>query len=293
MNRAVLCVVAVSLAIAVPALGDWESVTDGVDYRRYRAEGEDIHVVRVDLRRRDLRVVATREEDRGTTVSEFAKRNKAIIAINADFFDKEMRPVGLAQSPCGVWDGTKDTRREGVIAVGERRADIFPQKQILDAPETWMTSAVSGWPMVVNGCEALTAAALPGSDAFTRSPHPRTAVGLTRNGRTMYWVVADGRREGVAGLTLARLARFMREELGVCEAMNLDGGGSSAMWVDDGIVNRPSDGNERRVANHLAIVRASDVKPCELEDARATITLRREGGMNDAQGRKPDVKPQP
>lgn len=290
MNRAGLFVVAVSLAVAMPVFGDWELVSDGIDYQRFNEHGEDIHVVRIDLSRRDLKVVATREEDRGTTVSEFAKRNKAIVAINADYFDKELKPVGLALSPCGVWRGTKDTRREGIIAIGDRRAEILPQREVLETPEAWMTSAVSGWPMVVKECEPLRASALPGSDAFTRSPHPRTAVGLSRDGKTMYWVVADGRREGVVGLTLARLARFMQNELDVCEAINLDGGGSSAMWIDDEIVNRPSDGTERRVANHLAIIRASDVKPCELEGAKATVLFK--SGTTDAERRKPDVKPQ-
>jgi len=281
-------IAAVMLTVA-SARADWETVQKGVDYQHFTADGEDIHVVRIDLSRHDLRVIATRETDRGTTVSEFARRNKAIVAINADYFNKDMKPVGLALSPCGVWAGTRDTQREGLIAVGDGRADIVPQKEVLDEPESWMTSAVSGWPMLVKQCDALTASALPGSDAFTRSPHPRTAVGLSEDGKTMYWVVAEGRREDVGGLTLARLARFMQDELGVCEAMNLDGGGSSAMWVDDAIVNRPSDGSERRVANHLAIVRVRDLRPCEMENAKATILFK--DGTTDAQGRKPDVKP--
>lgn len=286
-------VVAVSLVVAIPAFGDWQEITPGVDYQNFQGNGQNVHVIRVDLTRRDLKVVATREPDRGTTVSEFARRNKAIAAINADYFTKEMKPVGLAQSPCGVWSGTKDTTREGVIAIGDRRADIFPQRDVLETPDSWITSVVSGWPMLVKECEALTASALPGSDAFTRSPHPRTAVGLSDDAKTMYWVVADGRSENVGGMTLARLAAFMEDELGVCEAMNLDGGGSSAMWVDDGIVNRPSDGSERRVANHLAIVRTTDFKPCELDGAKATILFKSGDGTTDAQGRKPGVKPQP
>jgi exopolysaccharide biosynthesis protein len=71
----------------------------------------------------------------------------------------------------------------------------------------------------------------------------------------------------VPGMTLPELAAFM-DELGACVAMNLDGGGSSAMWVDpdgdaDGaIVNRFSDGVERKVGNHLAVVASGDYKGC-------------------------------
>ena len=85
-------------------------------------------------------------------------------------------------------------------------------------------------------------------------------------------MVADGRREGVPGLTLARLARFMKDELGTCAAMNFDGGGSSAMWVGDAIVNQPSDKKERRVADHLAVIRVEDFVPCEVPEPVPTDT---------------------
>jgi exopolysaccharide biosynthesis protein len=291
MNRAIWLVA--SWLIAASAFADWKTVTDGVDYQHFTSGKDDIHVVRVDLTNKDLRVVTTRESERGTTVSDFAKKNNAIVAINGDYFTDKMVPVGLALGPCGVWKGTKDTSREGVIAIGEAKADIYPQKDVLDEPEAWMKTAVSGWPMIVKSCQPLRASALPGSDNFTRSPHPRTAVGVSEDGKTMYLVVADGRREGVPGLTLARLAAFMHDELGACEAMNLDGGGSSAMWVDDEIVNQPADKAERRVANHLAVVHAGDFRPCELDGAKVTITFPSGDGTADAPARKPSVKPQP
>lgn len=251
------------LLVTTPVFGQWTSVVEGVDYRRFREGSIDVHVARIDLTNNALRVVSTRESERGLPVSQYAKKTKAIVAINADYFTKEMKPIGLTVGPCGQWEGTKDTTREGIVAVGDNRARIDPQRRVLEEPEPWMETVVSGWPMLVADCVPLTASRLPGSDAFTRSPHPRTAVGLSDDGRTMYFVVADGRREGVPGLTLSRLARFMYNELGVCAAMNLDGGGSSAMWVGDEIVNRPSDGVERHVADHLAVIRASDEAACD------------------------------
>ena len=69
-------------------------------------------------------------------------------------------------------------------------------------------------------------------------------------------MVADGRRAGVPGPTLPELAALLLE-LGACTAVNLDGGGSSALWLRDRVVNQPSDGAERRVANHLAVVKSA------------------------------------
>ena len=246
-------------------LSGWRTVAPGVEYARAAGEGEDIHAVRIDLDHAAIRVIATNSGERGLRVSEFAKKTNAIVAINANYFDEKMQPLGLAAGPCGVWPGAKDTARWGVVGVGRGRASILPQKDILKRPSTWMKSVVSGWPLLARQCEPLTAGELPGSDRFTRSPHARSAVGLSRDRKKLVIVAADGRRNGVRGLTLARLAEFMVEELGACTVMNLDGGGSSALWVDGKIVNQPSDGFERNVANHLAVIHTRDEPRCDTE----------------------------
>lgn len=121
--------------------------------------------------------------------------------------------------------------------------------------------AVGGFPMLV--VDSVPAPALDSAhtQSLGRARHPRTAVGVGEGGRRLLLVVVDGRQEGYsAGMTLPELAQLMLA-LGAREALNLDGGGSSAMAVRgvDGmarVVNRPSDaGGERAVANALAIVR--------------------------------------
>lgn len=81
---------------------------------------------------------------------------------------------------------------------------------------------------------------------------PRTAVGIKANGHVLA-VVVDGRQENSIGMTLLELALFM-QELGASDAMNFDGGGSSEMIVKGKVVNKPSDGRERRVGDALVIV---------------------------------------
>ena len=129
--------VLLSLLLTLSASAQWRAVAPGVDYRHIVRDTIDVHVARIDMKHPNTIVIATDRTERGLTVSEFAKKAKAIAAINGDYFD-----------------------------------------------------------------------------------------------------------------------------LGVCEAMNLDGGGSSAMWIGDAIVNRPSDGAERKVGNHLAVVAAADYSGC-------------------------------
>ncbi|MFQ5942803.1 MAG: phosphodiester glycosidase family protein [Anaerolineales bacterium] len=90
-------------------------------------------------------------------------------------------------------------------------------------------------------------------DAGATARHPRTAVCL--NDQYIFFVVVDGRQPGYSiGMTSDELGRFCRDRLGASLGINQDGGGSSAMWLDGEIVNRPSDGKERLVANGLTMV---------------------------------------
>ncbi len=85
--------------------------------------------------------------------------------------------------------------------------------------------------------------------------HPRTALGW--NDEHFFMVVVDGRQEPLSvGMTYPELAALMKR-LGCAYAMNLDGGGSSTLWLDGHIMNSPSDGRERRVANSLIVVPAA------------------------------------
>ncbi|GGO76801.1 phosphodiester glycosidase family protein [Nonomuraea cavernae] len=83
--------------------------------------------------------------------------------------------------------------------------------------------------------------------------HPRTLLGTTRNG-SLILATIDGRQPGVTvGANFVEAARFMRW-LGATQAINLDGGGSTAMVVGGKVVNRPSDGGERSVGDALLVL---------------------------------------
>jgi len=81
--------------------------------------------------------------------------------------------------------------------------------------------------------------------------HPRTAVGYTKNGELIIMVV-DGRQLTSRGVTLEELAVLMLN-LNVVEAINLDGGGSSTLVVNNILINRPAGGTtEREVMSAIA-----------------------------------------
>lgn len=96
--------------------------------------------------------------------------------------------------------------------------------------------------------------------------HPRTAIGLS-SGRTAFLVTVDGRHSGHAeGMTLDELANFMKD-LGCRDALNLDGGGSTTMWLRAaGVVNHPSDNKRfdhegaRRVFSAVVVEKDESVR---------------------------------
>ena len=83
------------------------------------------------------------------------------------------------------------------------------------------------------------------------SHEPRTALGY--NADTLFLIVADGRQPKYStGLTLYELAGIL-SDLGVTEAINLDGGSSSTFVVNDAVINKPSGQREREVLNAVFI----------------------------------------
>lgn len=94
--------------------------------------------------------------------------------------------------------------------------------------------------------------------------NPRTAVGYSRDEKTLFLVTVDGRQPGysvgmslreLADLMAHKLANFTRARSNAHQALNLDGGGSTTMVVRREVVNRPSEATgEREVANALLLV---------------------------------------
>lgn len=82
---------------------------------------------------------------------------------------------------------------------------------------------------------------------------PRTAIGVKADG-TLLMAVVEGRSDTSRGMTLEELAAWMKQ-MGAVDAINLDGGGSSALCAGKALVSRPSDGSERAVGNGIGVFR--------------------------------------
>jgi len=98
------------------------------------------------------------------------------------------------------------------------------------------------------------------SKSFVETRHPRTAVAKLKDGKFLM-ITVDGRSESSGGIGLQDLAEYLLS-LGATDAMNLDGGGSTTMFVDGKVVNHPSDKEgERKVSDAILVTPRKVQKP--------------------------------
>lgn len=119
-----------------------------------------------------------------------------------------------------------------------------------------ITELIGGWPRLVRDGRSVFAAPgfpeNPGAAVFAKR-HPRSGIGFSRDGRTLYFVTVDGRQNNSAGMSLPEFAKLM-VSLGIAQGLNLDGGGSTTMLINGEVVNSPSDPTgERPVGNCLLL----------------------------------------
>jgi exopolysaccharide biosynthesis protein len=199
-----------------------------------------------------------------------ADREHFSLVVNGDFFlakniqDAEgaksgyragqwARPEGAAMSGGKTWSISSKPRPCLII---HKNGKITMESLANPVSDDW--DVVGGGPILLRNGAVVVAPAQP-HKKFD-GPNPRTAVGLDASGTTLTLLVVDGRKPGTAnGMTINELATEMLR-LGCKEAINLDGGGSSVLAVRDTvtgtmrILNQPTDGRERAVADVLGIV---------------------------------------
>lgn len=260
------------------ALGPTEvralSAGPGLAYFEVRAGDEPwaLHLLRVALDRCDLGVRVLKAPalegaagGRSRTTELAALGGKGILAaVNGDFFTAEGLPLGtevvggeihhVAARPTFAWrPGSAPWM--GVPEAGGH-SDLVVGWRVSASRAHEATEALGGFPLLLRGGSRVGDLEVTERPAFAAARHPRTALGYDAHQNLLWVVVVDGRQPGYSeGMTLPEIAGLM-EALGVKEALNLDGGGSSVMVLRGVAVSRPSDPTgERPVVNGLGIRR--------------------------------------
>ena len=260
-----------------------------------------MHIVQIDLRAPGLRFklsapAGTRETVRQATL-DYLTQERAQIAINAHFFqpfpsdEKEAWVIGLAASDGRVYSGFESPEqayaiardatalnidRENRAAVVHRDPRSLDGKSVREPVVLW-TAVAGSAQIVTDGVKTLPeyvdrehpyGALTPGGPGdFSNEKSwydvatARTAIGLSRHGRTLTLFTVDV-RGGSEGMRVGEVADLLMADYGVWNALNLDGGGSTSMAMEDpathtrAMVNVSSDRDNpsgRSVGSSLAV----------------------------------------
>lgn len=203
---------------------------------------------------------------------EWAQTESLVLAVNANFFGKQIGAadatyadvLGLAISDgVRVSDPRSYESKPDPVLIFDRNGKASIGR-LGDKDLSGAFDAVAGIgpsdSEPIEGGQLVTAGKNTGAGTRVEpaNRHPRTAAGISADGRTLVLVVVDGRQPGWSpGVTLPELAEVLIAE-GCSEAINLDGGGSSAFVFQptqgaQPITNRPSDGRFRPVSTSLGI----------------------------------------
>jgi hypothetical protein len=251
-----------------------EEIYPGIIYYRrvhYAPRTMVAHIVTVDLRVRGVNAFVTPPDRRGRdvefpldarTTSQFAREFGVQVAINGDGFTpwwsntpwdyyprvgEPVRPLGFTASR-RIEYGTF-VRNAPTLFINDQREASF------GAPLRKVHMAISGLSWLVRDKQ-------PIEDLNDTRTAPRTAIGLDGPGTRLILIVVDGRQPFYSeGVTVQEMAELMIY-YGGDNAINLDGGGSSTLVLQDPVtgqykvMNAPINflwGRERPVANHFGV----------------------------------------
>lgn len=233
---------------------EWTPVFQGVDYAHFEVADPlmKVHVLRIDSQAPGISFVTTGRcenykanevETERRTAPDFLMENDLEAAINANFyapFNFQTRRSRGPSNPKGlvISDGVLVSPAEnGFASFIQNRDGLFSIRTVQPGdPLDGIQLAVSGNQILMEGGKRV--------DSADSARHPRTAVGVSQDRKTVYFVVVDGRQEGFSiGATYNDLGAIF-ERLGAYEALNLDGGGSTTMVIRDAanqpkVLNRP------------------------------------------------------
>lgn len=258
----------------VKAKWDVKKVAKGIVWKQYHFKGSEkifgaeefVNVIEIDQKKAKKHFAFYHKPGDRSRTSDAAIEKDAVVAVNGTFYNT--RPPYNSVCFFKV-DGNIVYARKGNMAARENGTILVDTKGRLslsavdDTVDNWeekqdAPSMMSSGPMLVDGSKRIELT----KAAFNTLRHPRTAIAT--DGNKVFLITVDGRsKDNSLGVNLNELASII-VWLGGEKGLNLDGGGSTTMYVkgepENGIVNRPCDNQkfdrkgERRVSNSILLL---------------------------------------
>ena len=186
------------------------------------------------------------------TTSEIAGSTGAILAINGDYYGTQEK--GYVVRDGVIYRDTAKSGQEDLVIYSDGSFGFITEGEVTaqELVEAGAEQVLSFGPALVTDGQISVSEGEEVGKAM--ASNPRTAIAQTADGKYLF-VVADGRTDESAGLSLSQLADVL-QSLDAVNAYNLDGGGSSTMVFNGNVINNPTTGGrikERSVSDIVYI----------------------------------------
>ena len=194
------------------------------------------------------------------SLSRLASEHRALVAINGSYYNMSKgNSVCFLKVEDTVADSTESRefriRVNGAIAVRKGKLRILPWTKAIERnyKKKHGTVLASGPLLLQNGhvCDLSQC-----DSGFVYTRHPRSAIAITKKKQVLF-ITVDGRApQHAIGMSLPEMAQLIKQ-LGGVTAINLDGGGSTMLYLDGHILNHPTDNGrfdhegERKIPNMI------------------------------------------
>ena len=261
--------------------GNWKTDTlDGMVLRQCQFDGKQLfasnqQIFVLEIPDTSHYTLAFTHEPRRTKTSEMALKHDAVAAVNGSFFDMDKHfpicylridSVNLGENTPGKDTVNRKYYQYGTLCLSGDSVLILKT----DSSRHW--EDVLPYPNIMTAGPLLiwhdSLQYMRNDRTFVTQRHNRTAVGIREDG-TVLLFVADGRFKQAEGLSLTELQQLLHW-LGCRDALNLDGGGSTTMYLNlgdyQGVINCPSDNGrfdhagERGVSNAVMVIKNADIR---------------------------------
>jgi exopolysaccharide biosynthesis protein len=219
---------------------------------------QNINILEIKMNRRN-KIDVEAEPKTLKATSQFGTEHNALAALNGTFFDMKnggsVDYIRLDGKPLNETHFPKNNKR----ALHQKSAIVIRDGKLTinewNGAEDW-EAKLPGEDIMVTGPLLLMHHERSQLDSatFNTARHPRSAIAL--KGKKLYLITVDGRNDRAAGMNLFELASFLKW-MNADVAINLDGGGSTTLWVQGfpygGVINHPSD--------NKAMMKSAEYKP--------------------------------
>jgi hypothetical protein len=217
--------------LAVTEMGSWKVIQKGTEFRKVTLQRSepyhmiDLKIVRFDTRWVTPRIVRSLQYNlKGANVKTLAEKTGAIAAINANYFDKKGEPLGFLKPATNFFNAQiwkKDPIYTGVFGIKDRlpfiihRDNFFPQQA---------DEGLQAGPLLLVKGTALSV--VRGAGKQSR----RSLIGIDKEQRLII-AVTDSLLGGLSWVEVQELFGAEQWQVHATELLNLDGGGSTQLYV--------------------------------------------------------------